>query len=264
VKLRKLSLVVGFAVAAVGSIGASGVANATPMLQIVDGAGNPVPNVGPYPQAPVHAAFDAGPDGQMQIGTDEAPGSGGPGTFPYNIPTGTNGYAGDYLYLADSTSLVRVTFTMMGHGDATYNNMFQAFGWADASGSVAKTVTFTNNGTPALTTDFLWMTANDFMDFMFTANSTTPPPGTSNTGGNNCKPDLAGTCVRPFGLFDVNQVGDITQGTDFWLGFSDGGATPVDYDMQDMVIQAHVPEPGSIFLMGAGLLGLAGLRRRKA
>jgi hypothetical protein len=41
----------------------------------------------------------------------------------------------------------------------------------------------------------------------------------------------------------------------------------VDVDFQDFLVSGSItptPEPGSIFLLGSGLLGLAGLVRRKS
>ena len=56
----------------------------------------------------------------------------------------------------------------------------------------------------------------------------------------------------------------LTSGTSAYLGLSDG-ATSTDQDYQDLVVQvSEIPEPGTMALLGAGLLALGLIRRRKA
>ena len=209
------------------------------ILVVVDGSGTQVPAVGPWPVEPVHAPFDSGPQGQMTIGSDEAP-----PTFPDNIPTGTRGYGGMFLKLVDSAAgSVNVTFTLKGHGDASFNNNFVVAGcpinWITATTPVNTTVTCS-------------LPSNQLIPFTFTpspnpANATavndgvTTPPNTLTPGGNG-RPTANPPYSQPdFGLFEVAQS-SLSQGNAFWIGLSDGGGGGlVDFDMQDMVVMVSVP-----------------------
>ncbi|MBN2808380.1 MAG: hypothetical protein JXR80_02680 [Deltaproteobacteria bacterium] len=49
------------------------------------------------------------------------------------------------------------------------------------------------------------------------------------------------------------------------IGFNDGSPVDADYDDLVVAVKANpVPIPGAIWLLGSGLLGLLGIRRRKA
>jgi len=239
------------------------------VLVVVDNNGNPVPAVGPWPVEPVHAPFESGPQGQMTIGSDEA----APG-FPDNIPTGTKGYGGMFLKLVAGTASVPVTFTLKGHGDATFNNNFVVLGcpinWDTATTPVNTTVTCT-------------LPANQLIPFTFTPNpnpanglavnnGVVTPPNTLTPGGNG-RPTLNQPWSQPdFGLFDVSQTA-LNRGNAFWIGLSDGGGGgAVDFDMQDMVILVSVPPEtaaiptlssiGAMIL--AALLGVAAIASLRA
>ena len=250
--MKKLAIAV--VIAAIGWCGLTQVSAA--VLLVVDSNGNQVPAVGPWPIEPVHAAFESGPQGQMTMGSDEAP-----PTFPNNIPTGTRGYGGMYLKLVDSAATsVPVTFTLKGHGDAAFNNNFVVTGcpinWFTATTPVNTTVTCS-------------LPTNQLIPFTFTpnpnpANGTAvnngivTPPNTLTPGGNG-RPTLNAPWSQPvFGLFDVSQT-FLNQGNAFWIGLSDGGGGPPDFDMQDMVIIASVPTAAIPTLSPIGAMILAAL-----
>jgi hypothetical protein len=197
----------------------------------------------------------------MTIGSDEAP-----PTFPDNIPTGTKGYGGMFLKLVDSSATsVPVTFRLMGHGDAGFDNNFVVTGclinWFTATTAVNTTVTCS-------------LPTNQLIPFTFTPNpnpangtavnnGVVTPPNTLTPGGNG-RPTLASPWSQPdFGLFDVHQT-SLNQSNKFWIGFSDGGGGgPVDFDMQDMVVMVSVPagtvRPSIPTLSPIGMMILAAL-----
>lgn len=228
-EMKKIALAVALA-----ALGLAGVAQATPLLEVI-----------PVPQTTVNPA------------SDEAPPS-----FPYNIPDTYTGYV-SYLKLVDSSvpsgTLEAVNFSLWGHGDAAYNNQFLVFGsQADLATQNNALIDWHISGNPGngSLAQTVYLPVDELLPFKFIANSDPTYGEALNDGVNN-------TIEPPnFALFDVNQTGDITQGTGFWIGLSDQVGEVPDY--QDMVIKATVPEPGSVFLVVAGLLGLAGLRRRKA
>jgi len=237
----------------------SGSVFASPLLVVVNSSLTQVPNAGPWPVIPLHASFTAGPNGAETIGTDETP-----PIFPFNIPSGTEGYAGMYLELLDNSpgapATESVTFTMLGHGDSTFNNEFRLFAnQSDLATRSNPFFTWTQGGTAIGTTATVNLPVNTLLPFLFTANLTGPSVG--NNGSDNQVPCDGANCSPAFGVFDVSQTA-LNQGRTFWLGFSDGGA-PTDYDQQDLVIRASVPEPGSLLLLTTASLLLGALRRRE-
>ena len=234
------------------------------VLEVVDRNGNQVPAVGPWPVEPVHVPFESGPQGQMTIGLDEAP-----PTFPDNIPTGTKGYGGMFLKLLAGAASVPVTFTLKGHGDASFNNNFVVTGCA---------INWSTATTPVNTTVTCTLPANQLIPFTFTPNpnpanglavnnGVVTPPNTLSPGGNG-RPTLNPPWSQPdFGLFEVSQAA-LNQGNAFWIGLSDGGGGgSADFDMQDMVILVSVPPDTAVIptlspigaLILSALLGVAAI-----
>ena len=236
--------------ALLAAFGLSADAQADPILLVVGPSPTftQVPATGPWPVAPEDARYNAGPQGQMSIGTDEAPPA-----FPSNIPAGTEGYGGMYLELTDPGA--PVTFVMMGHGDAGFDNEFKMV--------IPGCLDWTNAGTPIGTTAtcVLIPSVDNLVPFEFV----TPNGIVANDGASNKIPTLTGPVNTPnFGLFDVSQTA-LNQGRAFWIGLADGnfGNPGTDDDFQDMVIRVSVPEPGTLLLLSGALIALGSLRRRK-
>jgi hypothetical protein len=266
--MKKLAMAIVLA-----AIGWGGVSQASAaVLVVVDSNGNPVPAVGPWPVEPVHVPFESGPQGQMTIGSDEAPPA-----FPDNIPTGTKGYAGMFLKLTSAAPTVPVTFKLKGHGDASFNNNFVVAGcpinWANATTAVNTTVTCSLPANQLI--PFKFIPNSDPANATAVNNGVATPPNTSTPGGNG-RPTLNPPWSQPdFGLFEVAQT-SFNQGNIFWIGLSDGGGGgPADFDMQDMVILISVPPEVAVIptlspigaMLLAALLGLAAaasLRRRRS
>lgn len=272
-EIKKLALSVGLAVAALGSVGA---AQAVPMLQIVDGAG--VGKVGPVNtpctlNAPgynecevtgdaggtVYPGSTAAPGGVPSAlgGWPNGPGFAADGSFndPAGAPAmGTSGWHASYLNLSQSSN---IGFQYMGDGNASNHNQFEVF----VGG--AWTLLFDNNQANNPNQTFFFNAG--YVPFRYLASIGTAGADTfTNDGTNNPDPDvLRGGYflgVDPYLATAAFQ----NSGAAVYAGLSDGGlAVGMDHDYQDLGVRITVPEPGSIFLLGGGLLGLAGLRKRR-
>ncbi|MEJ2565972.1 MAG: PEP-CTERM sorting domain-containing protein [Gammaproteobacteria bacterium] len=207
-------------------------------------------------------------------------------TAGVDCPRGITGYDASYLRLTEGAT---VTFQNMGQGDATDHNVFQVWdptsgatgAWltifdnkssdnCGASGSSVPTITCTNPGSSVRIYFDAGLIA--FRDVNLTTTGAIgetqllcPAGCATNDGSNNHSPDkdgLAGYFLGMDPYLTSTQYDTVGRAT--YIGFTDRGCTGTtcDHDYEDLVVRASVPEPGTIFLLGAGLLGV-GVGRRK-
>jgi len=294
-KIKTLALAVGLAVAALGSIGASGVAQAAPILQIIGGNPESIGDNGgtSYPSAPAGTPVPgAGLPTDLGGWPNNFP---SPGTYPpgfaldTDLPPGLGNYGisgwdASYLKLIGLGTGTTVTFQFMGKGDAVDRNLFQLFlggawttvfdtqgshGTCGASGSSPVIDCSPAGSSVSFMLAASDLFAGDLIPFQF-VNLTTP--GTAiNDGTNNISPEdppypsQGGYFLGCDPYLATGAYQDTCNAV--YAGFTDRGFTAQgvgDHDYEDLIVRVSVPEPGSLLLVGAGLLGLAGLRHRKA
>ena len=179
------------------------------------------------------------------------------------------GWYGAQLYLSGGPSQITVDYF---GAEAGFNNSFAAFGNPSCSFNHAGgTTTFTGG---VLNSCVVNNVASGLLNFAFTSalpgvstNGTNPDNSTSNT------PNFFVSLTSMAGLGGLDNNGDNStpgSGQIAWLFFDDGGAGDDD-NHDDMVVRLtitggsiNIPEPGTIALLGAALLGLGAVRRRRA
>lgn len=241
-------------------LGLAGTAQASPYLSIV-GGGSEVQD------------FTTGtaiiPNGAR--GYDNLPVSIPPGTPAVPSPMGL--YLMDTDPLASGARTVRIDY--VGSDASLVDQYFTASGinWCNHANTGCGSVPGNNNlwSGPYSATAYLTATIGALIPFTFSANlDAAGVPQYSLANGS------AGTLPTGHLFYASMDGGDMTDGffstdghrtgTIMALGLTDGNnANLTDDDHQDSMIRVStVPEPGSMALLGLGLLAMAGLRRRRS
>ena len=260
----------------VATLGIAGVANAN-YLQINVGANGAAEAIGDpggtnYVNGPT-AGATAGPGLPTALGGwPNGPGFAvDTGLPPGGGNMGISGWDGSYLNLAQAGN---VAFQFMGKGDAANHDIFQVWNgawttiWDNQSTSNG---TCGTNSPTAMDCSFAGSSYSQFFNaglLAFQFVDLTTGLSAINDGTGNARPEDGVSPGYFLGMDPYLASGAYTgSGSAAYIGFTDKGCTPgaaCDHDYEDLVVRASVPEPGTILLLAAGLMGLAFGRRRQA